>query len=133
MRRRPPASVMIDVDMTGCQALVLLAAGMAGGIASTVASVASVVSYPVLLALGLPPLSANVTNTMSPVLTGAGSMLGRLRAGTRLFVPALAAGFLIGGFSGPRLVRRLPVRALRVIVSLCGLALAVKLGAAACR
>ena len=45
----------------------------------------------------------------------------------------MGAGFLIGGVTGPRLVLRLPVRALRVIVSLCGLALAVKLGAAACR
>ena len=69
-------SVMINVPMTVYQAVVLLGAGMLGGIASTVASVASVVSYPVLLALGLPPLSANVTNTMSLVLTGAGSVLG---------------------------------------------------------
>jgi len=67
---------MIDVVMTVSQAFVLLAAGVLGGIASTVASVASVVTYPVLLALGLPPLSANVTNTMSLVLTGAGSVLG---------------------------------------------------------
>lgn len=35
-----------------------------------------------------------------------------------LFVPPLAAGFLLGGYTGPRLVRRLPVRALRVIVAL---------------
>jgi len=178
-----------------------------------VASVASVVTYPVLLALGLPPLSANVTNTMSLVLTGAGSVLGsrpelagqrcrvlRLGALTAaggvagaavlllappsafgfvvpvliggasllllaqplirglsprpgaerspwrlavmvaafapvhwVFVPPLAAGFLVGGFTGPRLVRRLPVRALRVFVALCGLALAAKLGAAAYR
>ena len=40
---------------------------------STVLSLASLVSYPVLLALGLPPLVANVTNTVSLVLTGAGA------------------------------------------------------------
>ena len=67
---------MIDGVMTMFQGLVLLAVGVLGGVASTVASVASVVSYPALLALGLPPLSANVTNTMSLVLTGAGSVLG---------------------------------------------------------
>jgi len=72
--RLPP--VMIDGVMTMFQGLVLLAVGVLGGVASTVASVASVVSYPALLALGLPPLSANVTNTMSLVLTGAGSVLG---------------------------------------------------------
>jgi uncharacterized membrane protein YfcA len=250
--------------MTVYQPFVLLATGVLGGLASTVASIASVVSYPALLALGLPPLSANVTNTVSLVLTGAGSVLGsrpelagqraralRLAAVTAfggaagaavlllapaatfgivvpvliggasllllaqpkiralsprpgaersprrlagvfgaavyigyfgaaggilmiaalctliseslirinalknailgaangvaaiifttfapvhwLFVPPLAAGFLIGGFAGPRVVRRLPVQALRVVIALCGLALAVRLGVAAYR
>ncbi len=45
------------------QALILLGVGVLAGIVSTVASLASVVSYPALLALGLPPVSANVTNT----------------------------------------------------------------------
>jgi uncharacterized membrane protein YfcA len=58
------------------EALVLLAAGTLGGVFSTVVSIASLVSYPVLLALGVPPLSANMTNTVSLVLTGAGSVLG---------------------------------------------------------
>jgi uncharacterized membrane protein YfcA len=62
--------------MTLTDALVLLGAGTAAGIASTVFSLASLVSYPVLLALGLPPLTANVTNTVSLVLTGAGSAIG---------------------------------------------------------
>ena len=54
----------------------LLAAGTLGGIFSTAVSIASLVSYPVLLALGVPPLSANITNTVSLVLTGAGSVAG---------------------------------------------------------
>src|SRR5258705_8912822 len=58
------------------EALLLLAAGTLGGIFSTVVSIASLVTYPVLLALGVPPLSANMTNTVSLVLTGAGSVLG---------------------------------------------------------
>jgi uncharacterized membrane protein YfcA len=40
----------------------------------------------------------------------------------------LAAGFLIGGWIGPALVRRLPGPALRLAMGLCGLAVAVKLG-----
>ncbi|MFB9832533.1 TSUP family transporter, partial [Actinoallomurus acaciae] len=40
----------------------------------------------------------------------------------------LAAGFLAGGWLGPSLVRRLPGEALRVVVVVCGLAVAVKLG-----
>lgn len=62
--------------MTLGEAAVLLAAGVAAGVVSTVASLASVVSYPVLLAIGLPPLSANVTNTVSLMFTGAGAALG---------------------------------------------------------
>jgi uncharacterized protein len=58
------------------EVLVLLAAGTAGGIFSTVVSIASLVTYPVLLALGVPPLAANMTNTVSLVLTGAGSVAG---------------------------------------------------------
>src|ERR1700757_229925 len=58
------------------EALLLLAAGTLGGILSTAVSIASLVTYPALLALGVPPLSANMTNTVSLVLTGAGSGLG---------------------------------------------------------
>jgi len=58
------------------EVIVLLAAGTLGGIFSTVVSIASLVTYPVLLALGVPPLSANMTNTVSLVLTGAGSVAG---------------------------------------------------------
>ena len=43
------------------EVLGLLAAGTAGGIFSTVVSIASLVTYPVLLALGVPPLAANMT------------------------------------------------------------------------
>jgi uncharacterized protein len=57
------------------EALLLLAAGTLGGILSTAVSIASLVTYPALLALGVPPLSANMTNTVSLVLTGAGSVI----------------------------------------------------------
>src|ERR1700745_1965435 len=65
------------------EALLLLAAGTLGGILSTAVSIASLVTYPVLLALGVPPLSANMTNTVSLVLTGAGSALGSKPAPVR--------------------------------------------------
>jgi len=246
------------------EALVLLAAGTAGGIFSTVVAIASLVTYPALLALGVPPLAANMTNTVSLVLTGVGSVAGsrpelagqgrrvlrlgvvtalggaagaavllltpastftmvvpvliggaslvllvqprismlappaaldtrhRLALGAALFAVAmyigyfgaaagvlllvvltaaiseplvrvnaiknavngmangtaavcfalfgdvrwslvlpLAAGFLIGGWIGPKIARRVPAGALRVLVSLCGLGLAVKLGTSA--
>jgi uncharacterized membrane protein YfcA len=47
-----------------------------------------------------------------------------------LVVP-LAAGFLIGGWTGPKIARRVPAGVLRIAVSLCGLGLAVRLGVSA--
>jgi uncharacterized protein len=101
--------------MTVTTALALLAAGIGGGLASTIASV---VSYPILLSLGLPPLSANVTNTVSLVLTGLGSVLGSR--------PELAG-------QRARVIRRLPVRALRLFIAVVGFVLAVKLALSAYR
>jgi uncharacterized membrane protein YfcA len=49
------------------------------------------------------------------------------------FVPLLAVGFGAGGYLGQQLVRHLPVRLLRAVVAVAGLALAVKLGASAYR
>ena len=54
----------------------LVGAGVLAGIVSVVASLATLVSYPALLAVGLSPLSANVTNTMALVSVGLGSALG---------------------------------------------------------
>lgn len=104
--------------MSITQALILLAAGAAGGLASTVASVASVVSYPVLLALGLPPLTANVTNTMSLVLTGAGSVLGSRPEleGQRTRVLRLAAVTACGGGTGAAILLLAPASAFAVVV-----------------
>jgi len=45
----------------------------------------------------------------------------------------LAAGFLIGGWTGPKLVRRMPPESLRVVVALAGVGLAVRLGWSAYR
>jgi len=49
------------------------------------------------------------------------------------FVLPLAAGFLIGGWTGPKVVRRMPPEGLRVIVALAGVGLAVRLGWSAYR
>jgi uncharacterized membrane protein YfcA len=55
------------------QAAWLFGAGVLAGVVSVVASLASLVSYPALLAVGLPPLAANVTNTTALVFVGFGS------------------------------------------------------------
>jgi hypothetical protein len=104
--------------MTVTTALVLLAAGIGGGLASTIASVASVISYPILLSLGLPPLSANVTNTVSLVLTGLGSVLGSRPelAGQRARVIRLGLVTACGGGTGAAILLLAPASAFAYVV-----------------
>ena len=60
--------------MSAAEALVLLLAGVAGGLAGSIAGLASIATYPALLAVGLPPVTANVTNTVSLVFASTGSV-----------------------------------------------------------
>ena len=88
--------------MTAATALLLLVAGFAAGLSGTIAGLASLFSYPALLAAGLPPLAANVTNTVALTVTGIGSAAGSReppvrRCGWRLRVRGLHGGPLCGG------------------------------------
>jgi hypothetical protein len=92
------------VTLTG--ALALVALGLAAGLVSTVASVASFVSYPALLAFGLPPLSANMTNTVSLLFTGAGAAAGSRPelAGQGARIRRLGLIAAVGGGAGAALL-----------------------------
>jgi uncharacterized membrane protein YfcA len=100
------------------EVLVLVGAGTLGGIFSTVVAIASLVSYPVLLALGVPPLSANMTNTVSLVLTGAGSVAGSRPelAGQKDRVLRLAAVTASGGLAGAAVLLLAPASTFTVVV-----------------
>ena len=104
--------------MTLTHALVLLAAGTAAGIVSTVMSLASLVSYPVLLALGLPPLVANVTNTVSLVLTGVGSAAGSRPelAGQGPRVRRFGTLTALGGAAGAAILLLAPAQTFQLVV-----------------
>jgi len=80
----------------------LVAAGALAGLVSTVASVASLVSYPVLLAIGLTPLAANVTNTVALLFTGVGAAAGSRPelTGQRARLLRLGPACLLGGAAG---------------------------------
>ncbi|MGV0580428.1 sulfite exporter TauE/SafE family protein [Mycolicibacterium elephantis] len=54
----------------------LFAAGVLGGLTGSIAGLASVATYPALLVAGLPPVTANLTNTVALVFNGVGSVLG---------------------------------------------------------
>ena len=56
--------------------LLLLVAGVGAGITGSTAGLASLISYPALLAIGLPPVTANVTNTVALIGSSIGSVSG---------------------------------------------------------
>ena len=62
--------------MTWWDAAFLALAGVAGGLTGSIAGLASVATYPALLVVGLPPVTANVTNTVALVFNGIGSVWG---------------------------------------------------------
>ncbi|WP_327580615.1 sulfite exporter TauE/SafE family protein [Nonomuraea sp. NBC_00507] len=99
------------------EALGLLAVGVVAGVVSTVVSLASIISYPALLAFGLPPLAANVTNTVALVFTGVGAAAGSRpelagEGGRVLRLGPLAA---LGGASGALLLLVTPARTFELI------------------
>jgi uncharacterized membrane protein YfcA len=100
------------------EVLILLGAGTLGGIASTVVAIASLVTYPVLLALGVPPLTANMTNTVSLVLTGAGSVLGSRPelAGQKDRVLRFGAITALGGLAGAAMLLITPASTFTAVV-----------------
>ena len=57
----------------------LLLAGVASGLLGYLTGLASLISYPVMLAMGLPPILANTSNTVGVVTTGLGSGVGTIR------------------------------------------------------
>jgi uncharacterized membrane protein YfcA len=95
----------------------LLGAGVLAGVASTVAALASVVSYPVLLAFGLSPVSANMTNTVALVFAGAGAAAGSRPelAGQGARVRRLGPVAALGGVAGAAALLIGPARAFQVV------------------
>ena len=93
----------------------LVVAGFGAGVVGTVAGLASLVSYPALLAAGLPPLSANVSNTTA---VGLGSIVGardELRGhGRRVAVLGAVAG--VGAALGAVLLLAAPASTFEAVV-----------------
>jgi len=62
--------------MTAARTFLLLGAGAVAGIVGSAGGTASLISYPALLAAGIPPLAANVTNAVAFTAAWPGSALG---------------------------------------------------------
>lgn len=97
--------------------LLLYLAGLAAGIVSVLVSMASLLSYPALLLVGLPPVAANVTNTVALVFTGMGAAVGSRPelAGMRPVVLRLAVAAVGGGVAGAALLLLLPEESFEAI------------------
>jgi uncharacterized membrane protein YfcA len=98
--------------------LLLVLAGVGAGLTGSIAGLASLVSYPALLATGLPPVTANVTNTVALVLTSVGSVSAsrpELAGQGRRLVPLAVAGVL-GGAAGAALLLVTPAEAFERLV-----------------
>jgi hypothetical protein len=111
--------------------VLLVLAGVGAGLAGSVAGLASLVSYPALLATGLPPVTANVTNTVALVLTSVGSISAsrpELAGQGRRLAPLVGAGAL-GGTAGAALLLLTPAEAFEKAVPwlIGGAALAILL------
>jgi uncharacterized membrane protein YfcA len=86
--------------------LALAAAGAAAGVSNSLAGAGSLITFPTLLALGLPPVAANVTSTVGLVPGAAGGAIGyadliteQRRRLTRLALPTL-----VGAVAGTALL-----------------------------
>lgn len=100
------------------RALALILAGIGGGLSGSIAGLASLISYPALLAIGLPPVTANVTNTVSLVFSSTGSVLGSRPelVGQRARVRQLAVAGIVGGAVGALLLLVTPAGSFERIV-----------------
>jgi uncharacterized membrane protein YfcA len=98
----------------------LVAAGIVGGLTGSIAGLASLATYPALLAVGLTPVSANVTNTVALVFTGVGSMLGSRPelVGQAARLRTLAPIAAVGGAIGAALLLSTPAEGFEKLVPL---------------
>jgi len=96
------------------------AAGVAAGAINTVVGSGTLITFPVLLALGVPPVTANVSNTIGLVpgsFSGAWSYRRELN-GQRVRLMPLGSASMLGGITGAVLLLVLPAGVFKAVVPL---------------
>jgi len=93
-------------------------AGLGAGAVNSVVGSGGLITFPVLLAVGLPPLSANVTNTVGVIAGAVGGTFGYRRelAGQKARLVRLGSASLVGGIAGSALLLTLPSRTFENVV-----------------
>ncbi|MEV0298795.1 sulfite exporter TauE/SafE family protein [Nocardia sp. NPDC050710] len=104
--------------MTWLEMLAVLAAGIAAGGINTIVGSGTLITFPVLLAFGLPPVTANVSNTIGLVPGSISGVIGYRREleGQRARLLQLGTASLLGGITGAVLLLTLPAEAFKAIV-----------------
>ncbi len=104
--------------MSLLECLAVLAAGVFAGAINTVVGSGTLVTFPVLLAVGYGPVTANVSNTLGLVPGSVSGAIGYRAelAGQRRRIVALGSASLLGGIAGAVLLLSLPGEAFEAIV-----------------
>ncbi|MQW75104.1 TSUP family transporter [Nocardioides sp. dk4132] len=100
------------------EALAITAAGVAAGTINTIVGSGTLITFPTLLAFGVPPVTANASNTIGLVpgsISGAWGYRRELR-GQRARVVRLGLASLVGGTVGAVLLLVLPADAFERVV-----------------
>ncbi|WP_350275136.1 sulfite exporter TauE/SafE family protein [Kribbella sp. HUAS MG21] len=97
--------------MTGVEHLAIVAAGLGAGVLTSTVGVASLISFPALIALGIPPVVANASNTIGLLpgaLSGSFGYRRELRQVSRPTTIAVVLTCAIGAIGGAALLLALP-------------------------
>ena len=104
--------------MTPWAALAIFAAGLGAGTVNVIVGSGSLITFPTLLALGYPPVLANVSNNVGLVPGAASAVVAyrRERGGQRTRIVKLGSASLTGGVTGAVLLLALPASAFKAAV-----------------
>ena len=104
--------------MTGVEQLAVVAAGFGAGVLTSTVGVASLLSFPVLVAVGLPPVVANASNTVGMTPAGLSGSFGyrrELREHPRVTATVVAT-CMVGSIVGATLLLALPPGVFEAVV-----------------
>jgi uncharacterized protein len=104
--------------MTWIEALVVFVAGIGAGTINAVVGSGTLITFPALLAVGLPPVVANVSNTVGLVPGTLAAAVGYRRelTGQRSRLLRLGPASVLGSLAGGLLLLRLPESAFDAVV-----------------
>src|SRR4051812_12704068 len=104
--------------MTPLDALAIFATGLAAGCINVIVGSGSLITFPVLLALGYPPVVANVSNTVGLVPGSVSGAYGYRRelSGQRTLLVRLGIASVVGAVTGGLLLLVLPAETFEVVV-----------------